>query len=132
MTSLLGVLRFGLLTTGACLDVKADSFEDLFHAGAFQGMDGWTKIFESFGQGERMNPEQLSKLAKVPTDFGVTSKAKLDPSFGLQLGQEKIQERIHQLKDKPDELMKIVNQPLGLFFFCSFWHVFAELRYDMI
>ncbi|CAK9045236.1 unnamed protein product [Durusdinium trenchii] len=57
-----------------------------------------------------MNPEQLSKLAKVPTDFGVTSKAKLDPSFGLQLGQEKIQERIHQLKDKPDELMKIVNQ----------------------
>lgn len=95
-------------------------------------MDGWTKIFESFGQGERMNPEQLSKLAKVPTDFGVTSKAKLDPSFGLQLGQEKIQERIHQLKDKPDELMKIVNQPLGLFFFCSFWHVFAELRYDMI
>ncbi|CAK9094580.1 Peptidylprolyl isomerase [Durusdinium trenchii] len=112
MTLLLGALCFCLLGSGACLDIKTESFEDLLHAGnagALQGVGAWTKIFQSFGRGERMDADQLSKLAKVPKEFGPTSQVQVDPNFGLQLGEEKIQELRH-LKDKPEDLMKLVNE----------------------
>ena len=122
MAPLLGVVCFGLLATCNCLDVKgvkakgvkAESFEDLLHMGAFQGIDSWTQIFQSFGQGARMDPKQLQKITGVPEDFEPTSKVQLDPNFGMQLGQEKIHKLVRSLKDKPEELMKIVNEWTGL------------------
>lgn len=129
MTLLLGALCFCLLGSGACLDIKTESFEDLLHAGnagALQGVGAWTKIFQSFGRGERMDADQLSKLAKVPKEFGPTSQVQVDPNFGLQLGEEKIQELRH-LKDKPEDLMKLVNESAGFTkhfdLFCNYIHM---------
>ena len=38
----------------------------------------------------------------------------MDPNFGLQLRGKKIQERIHSLRKKPEELMKLVNESAAL------------------
>ena len=48
----------------------------------------------------------------------------MDPNFGLQLGGEKIQERIRSFKEKPEELMKLVNESAALE---SFSKMFVDL-----
>ena len=82
----------------------ATSLEELLLAP--QELDTWRSLFEAAGRGEHLDATALSEAQPL---------RQLDADFGLRLREEPLRERLRSLKERPEELLRLVNEPLGEF-----------------
>lgn len=84
--------------------VAATSLEELVSTLPSGDLEAWRSIFEAAGRGEHRDATAAG--AQQPL-------WQLDADFGLRLREEELRERLRSFKQRPSELLKLVNEPHG-------------------
>lgn len=95
----------------AVLEPQSFSFEDLLHGSAMpEGMEPWTKVFESLGRGDRLPVQQLKQMMDASGMSGDMTSAYIDPELRSELGNQTVKKGIANITGNAELLMKAVQQ----------------------
>ncbi|CAE7248205.1 FKBP1A [Symbiodinium sp. CCMP2592] len=93
------------------LEPESFSFEDLLHGKAMpDGMQSWTKVFESLGRGDRLPAQQLKQMMDASGMSGLLTSAYIDPELRSELGNQSVKKGIANITGNTELLMKAVQQ----------------------
>ena len=102
--------------------VSAPSFnlEDYVRSGNLhEGLESWMEIFQSFGRGERIDPERLHKMTQTAgsLDDGADASAtplprstEVDQELKKELGNPSVRERVQDFASNPGLLTKVIQE----------------------
>ncbi|CAE7877137.1 pntA [Symbiodinium microadriaticum] len=99
---------------------SASSFnlEDYVRSGNLhEGLESWMEIFQSFGRGERMDPEVLQEMTQTAGTFdgadessASKSSSGVDQDLTKELAKPSVRERVQDFASNPELLTKVIQE----------------------
>ncbi|CAE7400167.1 pntA [Symbiodinium sp. CCMP2456] len=103
--------------------VGASSFslEDYVRSGNLhEGLESWMEIFQSFGRGERMDPQVLQEMTETAGTFegadessasaSQRSSSGVDQDLTKELAKPSVRERVQDFASNPELLTKVIQE----------------------
>mmetsp|Transcript_2384 Transcript_2384/g.5416 ORF Transcript_2384/g.5416 Transcript_2384/m.5416 type:complete len:188 (-) Transcript_2384:84-647(-) len=95
------------------------SLEDYVRSGNLhEGLESWMEIFQSFGRGERMEPEVLQEMTQTAGTLDAAdessasqiSSSGVDQDLTKELAKPSVRERVQDFASNPELLTKVIQE----------------------